>query len=67
MLMCLFNRKTQCAHSTQFALSNPKLLTKTEYLNGSVPNHSGPWGEIAAMEELFSNNTGTSNPSPLEK
>lgn len=60
--MCLFNRKTQCAHNTQFALSNPKLLTKTETLNGSVPNHSGPWRNIAEMEELFSNNTGTSRP-----
>ncbi|XP_016123947.1 roundabout homolog 2 [Sinocyclocheilus grahami] len=55
----LLPRKTQCAHNTQFALSNPKLLTKTESLNGSVPNHSGPWRVIAEMEELFSNNTGT--------
>ncbi|XP_016144114.1 roundabout homolog 3-like isoform X2 [Sinocyclocheilus grahami] len=54
--MCLFNRKTQCAHNTQFALSNPKLLTKTESLNGGILNHSGPWR--AEMKELFSN-TGT--------
>uniref|UniRef100_A0A8C1NH99 Roundabout guidance receptor 3 n=1 Tax=Cyprinus carpio TaxID=7962 RepID=A0A8C1NH99_CYPCA len=55
----LLPRKTQCAHNTQFALSNPKLLTKTESLNGSVPNHSSPWRDIAEMEELSSNNTGT--------
>ncbi|XP_052472938.1 roundabout homolog 2-like isoform X4 [Carassius gibelio] len=52
--------------NTQFALSNPKLSTKTESLNGSVPNHSGPWRDIAEMEELFSNTTGTNLPPSPE-
>ncbi|XP_077064798.1 roundabout homolog 2 [Siphateles boraxobius] len=65
----LLPRKAQCTHSAQFALSNPKPLTKTESLIGSVPHHNGPWRDIAGMEELFSNYTGeyTSFTSSIQK
>ncbi|NP_001418057.1 uncharacterized protein LOC402947 precursor [Danio rerio] len=51
--------KPQCSHNTQFALSNPKPFAKTESVNGSAPHHSGPWRDMAEMEELFSGSTAT--------
>ncbi|XP_051535583.1 roundabout homolog 2-like isoform X2 [Myxocyprinus asiaticus] len=65
----LLPRKTQCTHNAQFSLSDPKPLTKTESHNGNVPHHSGPWRDIAEMEDLFSNNKGEfmSFPSSIQK
>lgn len=51
--------KPQCSHNTQFVLSNPKPFAKTESVNGSAPHHSGPWRDMAEMEELFSGSTAT--------
>lgn len=61
VLMCVPDRKTQCAHNAQFTLSNPKQLTKTNSHNGSVSHHISPWRDIAGVEELFSDKTGTQN------
>ncbi|XP_056612872.1 roundabout homolog 2 isoform X1 [Triplophysa dalaica] len=65
----LLPRKTQCAHNSQFNLSNPKQLTKTNSHNGSISHHISPWRDIAGIEELFSDKTGelTLFPSSIQK